>query len=44
MKLFKNYAIITLDDDIGYANNTFETLFNAYIENPNIINGRRSHF
>ena len=43
MKLFKSYAIITLDDDIGYSNDTFETLFNAYIENPNIINGRRSH-
>ena len=28
MKLFKDYAIITLDDDIGYANDTFESLFN----------------
>ena len=43
MKLYKDYAIITLDDDIGYANDTFESLFNAYIENPNVINGRRTH-
>jgi len=43
MKLYKHYAIITLDDDIGYVNDTFETLFNAYVENPNIISGRRGH-
>ena len=43
MKLFRDYAIITLDDDIGYANNTFRSLFNAYIQNPNVICGRRSH-
>ena len=43
MKLFRVYAIITLDDDIGYLDDTFESLFNAYIENPNIISGRRTH-
>ena len=43
MKLFRDYAIITLDDDIGYSNHTFESLFDAYIKNPNIICGRRSH-
>lgn len=43
MKSFRNYAIITIDDDIGYAQDTFQSLFNAYIENPNIISGRRSH-
>ena len=43
MKLYKDHAIITLDDDIGYANDTFESLFNAYVENPNIICGRRAH-
>ena len=43
MKLFREYAIIILDDDIGYADDTFESLFNAYIENPNIISGRRTH-
>ena len=43
MKLFRDYAIITLDDDIGYLDDTFESLFNAYIENPNIISGRRTH-
>ena len=43
MKNFKDYAIITLDDDIGYSNDTFESLFNSYIKNPNVISGRRSH-
>jgi len=43
MKLFRDYAIIILDDDIGYLDDTFESLFNAYIENPNIISGKRTH-
>ena len=43
MKLFRDNAIITLDDDIGYSNDTIESLVNAYIENPNIISGRRAH-
>ena len=43
MQLFRDYAIITLDDDLGYSYDTFESLFNAYVENPNIINGRRAH-
>ena len=43
MKLFRDFAIITLDDDIGYTKDTFESLFNAYIDNPNVICGRRSH-
>ena len=43
MKFFKDHAIITLDDDIGYSNDTFESLFNSYVENPNVISGRRSH-
>lgn len=43
MKNFKDQAIITLDDDIGYTKGTFKSLFNSYIENPNVISGRRSH-
>ena len=43
MQLYREYAIITLDDDLGYSYDTFESLFNAYVENPNIINGRRAH-
>ena len=37
MKLYRNHAVIELDDDIGYPENTFETFFNAYIDNLNII-------
>ena len=43
MEYFKEYAIITLDDDAGYVQDTFETLYNSYIENPNLISGRRGH-
>ena len=43
MKKYRDYAIITLDDDFGYAEDTFETLFNMYIENPNLVIGRRTH-
>ena len=43
MKLFRDFAIITLDDDIGYTKDTFESLFNEYIDNPNVISGRRTH-
>ena len=28
MKYFREFAIITLDDDIGFARDTFESLFN----------------
>ena len=43
MKMFRDYAIITLDDDFGYAADTFETLFNSYLKNPNLVIGRRTH-
>ena len=43
MNLYREYAIITLDDDIGYAKDTFKSLYKAYLDNPNIISGRRSH-
>ena len=43
MSLYRDYAIITLDDDLGYSRDTFKSLFNAYVENPNVICGRRSH-
>ena len=29
MKKYRDFAIITLDDDFGYAEDTFETLFNT---------------
>ena len=43
MNLYRDHAIITLDDDIGYAKDTFKSLFKAYLEKPNIISGRRTH-
>ena len=44
MQLFRDYAIITIDDDINYSPDTFETLYNNYLDYPNIIMGRRSHY
>ena len=35
MKFFRDNAIITLDDDMIYESDLFESFFNAYIENPN---------
>ena len=43
MKKYRNYAVITIDDDVGYTKDTFQSLFNEYIENPNLISGRRGH-
>ena len=43
MQRFREYAIITLDDDFGYEKRTLESFHDAYIENPNVVSGRRSH-
>lgn len=44
MKKYRDYAIMTIDDDLYYAKDTFKSLFFSYLENPNIIIGRRSHY
>ena len=43
MKNYKNYAIITIDDDIYYSSDTILSLYESYINHPNIISGRRTH-
>ena len=43
MKKYRDYAIITIDDDIYYAPDTFESLYNSYLKYPNLVSGRRSH-
>ena len=43
MKKYRDYAIITLDDDIYYTPDTFKSLQESYINHPNIISGRRTH-
>ena len=40
---YRDYAIITVDDDIIYTEDMFISLFNSYIEHPNIVSGRRGH-
>ena len=44
MQLFREFAIITIDDDIFYSPETFESFLNSYLEYPNVISGRRSHY
>ena len=43
MKRYKDYAIITIDDDIIYTNDLIETLYNSYVQYPNCIHARRVH-
>jgi hypothetical protein len=43
MLKYPEYAIVTVDDDILYSKNTLKSLYNSYIEHPNIVSGRRGH-
>lgn len=43
MEKYKDYAIITIDDDIIYTNDLIETLYNSYLKYPNCIHARRVH-
>ena len=43
MKKYKNYAIITIDDDIIYTDDLIESLYNSYLKCPNCIHARRVH-
>ena len=43
MKKYRDYAIITIDDDIIYTKDLIETLYNSYIKYPNCIHSRRVH-
>ena len=40
---YRDYAIITLDDDIHYPPDTIISIYESYIKHPNIISGRRTH-
>ena len=40
---YPEYAIVTVDDDIIYCKNMLESLYNSYIDHPNIVSGRRGH-
>lgn len=44
MSKFRDYAIITIDDDTIYCHNMLKSLYESYIEHPNIISGRGGHF
>ena len=43
MQKYRDYPIITFDDDIIYENNTIESLINSYKLYPNCISARRVH-
>ena len=40
---YPEYAIVTVDDDIEYCKDTLKSLYNSYIEHPNVVSGRRGH-
>ena len=40
---YPEYAIVTVDDDIIYSKNMLKSLYNSYIDHPNIVSGRRGH-
>ena len=42
-KKYRDYAIITIDDDIIYTKGLIESLYNSYIKNPNCIHSKRVH-
>ena len=44
MRQYRNYAIITVDDDVIYCRNMIKSLYNSYIEYPNLVSGRSGHF
>ena len=44
MSKYRDYAILTLDDDTIYCNNMIKSLFNSYLDHPNIVSGRAGHF
>ena len=43
MLKYPECVIIAVDDNIIYSKNLLETLYNSYIDLPNIISGRRGH-
>ena len=44
MSKFRDYAVISLDDDTIYCRNTLNSLFTNYLDHPNIVSGRGGHF
>ena len=44
MSKYRDYAILALDDDTIYCNNMVKSLFNSYLDHPNIVSGRAGHF
>ena len=43
MLKYRDYAIVTVDDDTIYCKNMLKSLHNSYIGHPNIVSGRRGH-
>ena len=43
MLKYPDYAIVTVDDDVIYCQNMFKSLYDSYIEHPNLVSGRRGH-
>jgi hypothetical protein len=44
MSKYRDYAILTIDDDTIYCHNMLNSLYQSYLEHPNIVSGRGGHF
>ncbi|KAG4083689.1 hypothetical protein H8356DRAFT_1064608 [Neocallimastix lanati (nom. inval.)] len=43
MKKYKDYAIITIDDDVIYTSDLIESMYKSYMKYPNCVHGRVVH-
>ena len=43
MQKYRDYAIVTVDDDIIYSKDTLESLYNSFKKNPEVVSARRVH-
>lgn len=43
MQKYRDYAVVTVDDDIIYSKDMLESLYNSFKKNPDAISARRVH-
>ena len=43
MQKYRDYIVVTVDDDIVYPKDMLESLYNSYKKNPMVVSARRVH-
>lgn len=43
MQKYRDYIVVTVDDDIIYPKDMLESLYNSYKKNPTVVSARRVH-